>query len=211
METEKKKIPSFTIDIFPPENVDGKIKQKVIITPEIEANTWYRNRLDRKKDGLVVQEVQDDIMRIGLNLSKRNEEGKWVGKYKKTWMAHLPPNPKSSKSAKKKYSSYLKESINQQNKNNELSNFVGEDKLVYIVVYLGDKRYNSGNDADNFAKVILDTLKPFMGDDSKVTLLIVEKRLVSGYPKEDTDFIEQAIVFVTLPEAREDILKNRAV
>lgn len=207
MVDEKKKIPSYTIDIIQ-EGIDehGRVKGKLIISEEKDSIPWHREKFDRKKDGLLVPEIMEDMNRISLNLCKINEKGERIGKYP-AWMTNLSPNPKTSKGAKQEYSSYLKEGINKGNKDNELAKFIGREKLVYIIVYLRDKRYLSGNDVDNFAKLILDSLKPFIGDDDKITTLMVEKKLLSNYPKEDLDFIEQAVVVVTVPDAKKDLFK----
>ena len=204
MDETNKEIPSFCIEVC----VDNSGKhQKVTISPEKEKNNWHRERLDRKKDGLLAPEIIKDMEKIAINLCKQNEKGQYVGKYSNFYMINLPANPKSSKSSKQEYSSYIKEFIVKKGDDKKIAEFRGKRVLVYICVYLRKSRYEKGNDVDNFAKNVLDSLKEYLGDDSQVDNLIIEKKLLPNYPEEDLDFLEQVIVAITDPEAKVDILK----
>jgi len=206
MNEEKKKIPSFQIDVHMDKET-GKPK-KATISPEQKGTTWYRMQMDRKKDGLLTPEMIADIQKIGINLSKINEKRQYIGKYPNLFVANFPANPKSSKKSKKEYSSHLKEHIVKKGWGKEFAKFHNKRVLIYIIIYLRESRYKNGNDVDNFAKSILDSLKEYIGDDSQVDILIIEKKLLSGYDEKDLDFLEQAIVAVTNPEAKADILKK---
>ena len=163
----KKKIPSYTIDMIQEKDDKGNIKNKIVsIKEEEDSNPWHREVFDRKRDGLLVKEIITDMNNIALNLTNINEKGERIAKYD-LWMKNLPANPKTSKGARRKYISYLKEYLEKEHEVEDLAKFINKEKFVYLIIYLGDKRYNSGNDSDNFAKTVLDALKLFIGDDEK--------------------------------------------
>lgn len=198
--TEKKKeLPSYTIGIAPDKsNKDLKI---VSVTPEERTDYWYRQRLDREKDGLVPPEIMDDMLKIGKNLTYLDEEGNRRGRFN-NWIGTLSPNPKPSELSRSRYITLLRNHIMKKEYDKDLLKFKNKDVLVYIVVYLGKKRYSSGNDVDNIAKPVLDALKLFIGDDAHVVTLIVEKKCLPDYPKEDLNFIEQVVACVTDTRAK---------
>ncbi len=206
MSETKKEIPSFRIEVHT-DRKSGK-PQKAIISPEKEGAKWYREKWNRKKDGVLVPEILEDMNKIGISLCKTNEKGELVGKYPDAFITNLPANPKASRRSRKEYLSYLKEYIKKEGHDKDIKKFYGKKVLIYIAVYLRRSRYEEGNDIDNFEKPILDALKEYIGDDSQVDTLIGEKKLLPNYYEEDLDFIEQVIIAITNPEAKVDILKN---
>ena len=142
--------------------------------------------------------------RIAFNLTKEGPAGKRMSKYD-AYAINLSANPKSSQGKQK--SEYKKIIISQLEKGRSaLEKFKGREILVYIAVYIRKERYDT-NDVDNFVKTIIDALKPYVGDDSKVVVIIAEKKLIGDYPIEDLDFLEQVLLVVTVPEAKIDLLK----
>ena len=80
------------------------------------------------------------------------------------------------------------------------------NKLIYLYIYLSKKRFDA--DVDNLAKPILDALKPYFGDDSKVHILIVEKKqLYKGYDPKHLDYLENALIIILDVMTRDDIIK----
>lgn len=207
MENEvKKEVPSYSIEVHE-DKLTGKIT-KVLIFQENPSDTWYRGKWNRKKDGLLPPEIIADMQKFAIGLSNVNDKGQYIGKYELI-MTNLPANPKSSKSSKSEYTAFIKEHLKKKGTDKEIAiKFNNKKVLVYIAVYLRKSRCDKGNDVDNFAKNILDSIKEYLGDDSQVDALIVEKKPLVGYPEEDLDFIEQAVVAITNPEAKSDIFKN---
>ncbi len=192
---EKKELRGTTIEITP---------NSVRFIPEEKTHPWWRDTLDRKKDGLVPVEAAQDLDLIAKNLSKPNETGQLVGKYN-LFVTTLQANPKSSQGSDK--IAYKNRLINELEKNrNNLVKFKDKEVLLYVLIYLRKERYEK-NDVDNFLKGIIDAFKPFIGDDSKITTLIAEKRKLGNYQEADLDFLEQIMIVLTDPQARGDILK----
>lgn len=192
---EKKELPGTTIEIQ---------DNKITFIPEKTTYPWWRNALDRKKEGFLFPEILQDMDRIAFNLTKEGPAGKRMSKYD-AYAINLSANPKSSQGKQK--SEYKKIIISQLEKGRSaLEKFKGREILVYIAVYIRKERYDT-NDVDNFVKTIIDALKPYVGDDSKVVVIIAEKKLIGDYPIEDLDFLEQVLLVVTVPEAKIDLLK----
>ena len=192
---EKKELPGTTIEIQ---------DNKITFIPEKTTYPWWRNALDRKKEGFLFPEILQDMDRITFNLTKEGPAGKRMSKYD-AYAINLSANPKSSQGKQK--SEYKKIIISQLEKGRSaLEKFKGREILVYIAVYIRKERYDT-NDVDNFVKTIIDALKPYVGDDSKVVVIIAEKKLIGDYPIEDLDFLEQVLLVVTVPEAKIDLLK----
>lgn len=193
MEKATKSLNGFTIEVR---------NNSITFIPEKNTEPWWRQSLDRKKEGFLCPEVAADILRIATNLSVEEENGTRVGKYN-TFMTNLTPNPKSSQgNMKTKYKDYL---INQlKSKEADLKKFYGKKILIYLAIYLREKRFET-NDVDNFIKAILDAIKVYVGDDRHVVSVIADKKCLEGYPAEDFDFIEQILLVITDPEAKKDI------
>ncbi|MDP4012022.1 MAG: RusA family crossover junction endodeoxyribonuclease [Candidatus Nanoarchaeia archaeon] len=189
MEESLKQLSGTTIEIR-----EGSIT----FTREDKTYAWWRERLDRDKDGILCPEIGQHMLNIAQSFTRKNDKGQIVSKYN-MFMTNLSPNPRSSQGLKKqKYKKYL---INHLNKNKEaLLKFKDKEVLVYIAVYLRPKKAET-QDIDNFSKVILDALKEFIGDDSKVNTLIMKKYKLENYPKEDLSFLEQVVILVTDPKA----------
>lgn len=186
----------------------GKIT-KMVFTPEGKANPWYRKSLDRNRDGVLCIEIRKDMSQLVHNLSKLNDKGQRVGKYKEASVINFPANPKSGQgSGGTEYKERLIAHIKSEKYEKQLAVFKNEEKLVYVCVYLREKRFQQGNDVDNFLKPVLDALKVFIGDDTKNVLVIAEKKRLPNYPEADMDFLEQIVIVVTEPAARADILKT---
>jgi len=206
MEEEKKKIPSYRIEL----GIDKKTGKtnKILVTSEKYSDNWHRERFDRKKDAILPPDIIADMQIIGKNLCKVNEKGQYIGKYSNLFLVNLPANPKSSKQSKQEYSSFVREIVKKKKWDKTIAKFYDKRVLIYICVYLRKSRCDKGNDVDNFAKTILDSIKEYLGDDSQVDTLIVEKKALIGYHEEDLDFLEQVIIAITDPEAKVDIFKK---
>ena len=191
-----KKIRSFTIKLD---------RNSATIIPEKETKPWYRKRLDRARDGIVCEEIMQDLQRIANNLTKKNEDGEEVGKYD-LFIKTLSPSPKSSQGKLKTFYKALLISKLERHKD-ELLKFKDKEVLIYIAMYFRKEKYKT-RDVDNHLKAIIDATKTFIGDDSKAVLVFGEKKLLEGYPEEDMDFLEQVLLVITDPAAKADILKN---
>ncbi len=199
MTDEIKEVGSFRVE------TDGGT---ITLIPEHTTTPTWRN-LDRKKEGIVPDELLKDYFKIAMNLTKPYDDGKRIGKYH-IFMTTISPNPKSSQGALK---SFYKEAIIENLKKKEEffmqfnKQFNKKEILLYVAVYLRKDRYEK-NDVDNFIKVIVDSLKPFIGDDSRIVSILAEKKLLGNYPKEDYDFLEQVFILIADPDAKKDIFKS---
>jgi len=195
----------------------GKIIKEIDIKPndtlmykreEIQ-DLSYRIRLDRKKSGLFHKQVHDDMMKIVEQTSINNGTKFPKGKYL-TWMKSIEPNPKTlqrrggQSEQRKAYKETLEEYFKKSEK--ELEKFKDKKLLVYLCFYLRKERFET-SDVDNYVKWFIDTFKEYIGDDKQVETLIAEKKqLYDDYSKEDLDFLETTIVYITEHSAIEDIL-----
>ena len=195
MSGEQKKLKGITIEIR---------KTSVKFIPEDKTYPWWREQLDRNKEGILCPQIMQDMQRIASNLTVDNEEGQRIGKYN-FFITNLSPNPKSSQGRHKvAYREALVSKL--QKRKDELLKFKDKKVLVYVGIYLRKKRFKT-HDVDNFLKAIIDALKPFVGDDSKIVSILADKKELENYPTEDLDFLEQIFIVVTDPSARADILK----
>lgn len=171
--------------------------------PEDITDPWWRDHLNRSKDGILCPQILSHMHKILLNLTKVNDVGQRVGKYN-IFMTNLQPNPKSSQGKMK--TTYKDNLIERFEKSREkLEKFRDKEVFVYIAIFLRPKRYDS-HDLDNFLKAIIDSLNEFIGDDSKVVSILTDKIKLIDYPKEDFDFLEQAFIVIgDNLEARSDI------
>lgn len=173
--------------------------------PEDNTPSWWRSVLNRKTEGILCPQIIGDMNKIAINLSKLDEQGNRIGKYE-VFSINLNPNPKSSQGAQKtKYRKRLVRELERKKK--DLEKFRDKKILLYIAIYLREKRFKTW-DVDNFVKAIMDALKEYVGDDSKVVTLIAEKKKLGPYPAADMDFLEQIFIVVTDPRAKADIFKN---
>jgi len=176
----------------------------ITFSPEDKTYPWWRSRLDRETDGILCPQIMQRMYQIGINLSREDENGNRISKYD-IFMVNLPPNPKSSQgNMKVRYQNHLIQYL--QKNENDLLRFKNKPVFVYVAIYLREERFNT-YDLDNFLKAILDALKQFIGDDSKITSISTDKYKLENYPKEDMDFLEQVIIVVTDPGARSDLFK----
>ena len=176
------------------------------IIKEEKPNTWYRERFDRDKQGIICNEIARDMQWLTKNLTTTNEEGKLVGKYNIV-MFNLQNKPKTLQRRGKNRSEYKKILIKEMKKReNDLLKFKDTFVLVYLCFYLRKEKFMT-TDLDNYSKTVIDALKEFIGDDSKIVSLILEKKELGSYPKEDMDFVEQALLVLTDPKARTDIIR----
>ena len=77
-----------------------------------------------------------------------------------------------------------------------------------LCFYLRKKNYES-SDLDNYAELILDVLKLYSGDDSQITTLLLDKKMLyNNYDKSDLDFLENTLMVVTEEKAKQDFLKS---
>ena len=148
---------------------ENKITAKSL---DLQQYPW-RKILDRNRDCIVHKQNVEDIDIFMKKIPHTiNEKGQTIAKCQ-IWADIVPPKPKSFQSkSKPKYMEYLKEHFETRKK--KLEKFKDLNLMIYLSIYLSKERFTS--DVDNFAKPILDALKPFFGDDSKVHILIVEKK-----------------------------------
>jgi len=180
-------------------------QQSVKFIPEDETYPWWREQLNRKKDGLICPQILKDMLKIGMNLSRENERGERVGKYN-LFLTNLSPNPKSSQGkSKREYKEALISKLKKRSA--ELEKFKDKKILLYVAIYLRKERFES-NDVDNFLKAIIDAIKEYTGDDSSVVSVLAVKKLLENYPEEDLDFLEQIFIAITDPQAGSDILRE---
>jgi hypothetical protein len=172
--------------------------------PENFTNPWWRDESNRQEDGILCYQIVEDMKNIVMNLTEINKNGERKGKYK-GFCTSIAPNPKSSQGSFK--AKYQKALINELKKSkNELLKFKDEKTLLYVCIYLRLEKYEK-YDLDNFLKAIVDSLKPFIGDDKNIVTLIAEKKILHGYHTADLDFLEQIFILITEPSAKADLLK----
>ncbi len=170
--------------------------------PEDGAYPWWRKQLDRQKEGILCPQIANHMLKVASNLTKKDEQGQRVGKYD-VYITNLPPNPKSSQgNMKTKYKRNIISCL--EKKKEGLEKFKDKEIFVYVAIYLRPERYKT-HDIDNFLKAIIDSLKEYTGDDSKVVCILADKYQLEDYPKEDLDFLEQAFIVVADPKARREI------
>jgi len=105
-----------------------------------------------------------------------------------------------------KYKSYLREQFEPMKEN--LMKFKEiEELLLYIIAYLDKKHYRE-YDADNLPKHFCDALKYFVGDDSKIQTLIVEKKQIKSKKSIKSDYLEQFFVCVADKQYKKESLNN---
>ena len=180
-------------------------ENSITFISEDKTHPWWRERLNREKDGILCPLILQKMQKLKSNLSRVNDGGQRVCKYN-CFITNLPPNPKSSQGKMKvRYKKHLITCLKKNSK--DLEKFKNKDVFVYIVIYLRPEKYNT-YDVDNFLKAIIDSLKDFIGDDNKVVSILADKLRLENYPKEDLDFFEQVLLVVTNPRARLDILKG---
>jgi len=175
------------------------------LIPEKSVSPYWRKILDRNRDCLVHKQNYEDLNSFIKNIPHTyNENGQPIAKYE-AWACVVPPKPKSLQaSSVSKYKKNLTEFFETQK--DKLQKFKDLNLLIYLCVYLRKERFDT--DVDNLAKPILDSLKPYFGDDKKVHTLIVEKKqLYDNYDPTDLDFIENSLVIILDSMVRNDIVK----
>ena len=139
----------------------------------------YRRYLNREKDAILLPVVSRDMGILAGN-NAIEKDGKIVGK-RNIYLSSIPIKPKpfgnlkgKSSKQKEKYKNYFREHF--KKKGEELEKLKKEKHLlVYLCFYLREKKFLK-SDIDNYIKVIIDVLSEFIGDDSKIVSLIVEKK-----------------------------------
>jgi Holliday junction resolvase RusA-like endonuclease len=181
-EEHKKEIKGFTIEV-------GNGVAKII--PEDKTNHWYRNVLDRQKDGILCPEILQDMYQTARKLDIVDEKG--IGKCN-AFMVNLSPNPKSSQGRlKTEYKNALIEKLEKEK--SKIIEFKDKKVKLHISIYLRKERFEK-QDVDNFIKVIVDSLKPFIGDDKNIISVSAEKKELENYTQEDMDFLEQVVITI---------------
>lgn len=179
---------------------------------EEETDNWHRERFDRSKDGLVHSQIAQDIDKITKNVSYEDKNGSLKSKYN-LWLSTLSPKPKTlqRKGDKRQtqqrniYKNLFQEEF-EKNKQ-DLEKFKRKGLFVYLCFYLRDRKYKT-TDLDNYPKLILDALKPYIGDDSQITTLLLEKKqLYKDYNNSDLDFVENSLIIVAEENAKQDIIE----
>jgi len=171
----------------------------------------YRNSFDREKDAILLPVVSRD-MGILMGNNAIEKDGKIVGK-REVFCSSCPITPKtfgnmkSNKTKKKKrYMELLTDFFSKNSK--DLEKFKEKKELfVYVCFYLREGKFIN-NDLDNYIKALLDVLKKFVGDDKKIVSLLVEKKGLMGVEDIDADFFEQSLIFISTPDAKEDLFKT---
>jgi len=187
--------------------MEGTIK----IKKEKKVDNWHRKSFDREKDAILLPRVSRD-MGLLMGTQVIEKEGQLIGK-RKVHCGSIPIRPKTfgnrkiKKSEKKRrYLKNLQEYFTKNKK--DLEKFQEEKELlVYICFYLRERSYYQ-NDLDNYIKVMLDALKKFIGDDNKIVCLIVEKKGIIGAEEIDLDFFEQSLMFISTPDAKQDLFQK---
>lgn len=140
MSDEKKKLNGMTIEVR---------NKSIKFIHEKNTEPWWRNALDRTKDGFLCPEIAEDIQKIATNLTVKCEDGLLRGKYN-LFMTNLPPNPKSSQgNMKTDYMKHIKGYLHK--KEVDLKKFYDKQIIVYLAIYLRPERFET-NDVDNFIK-----------------------------------------------------------
>lgn len=182
----------------------------ITIRKEKGVNYSYRNYFDREKDAILLPIVSRDMgLLVGNNMIEK--DGEIVGK-RDIFCSSCPITPKAFGNMKpkkvKKKKVYIKLLDNFFLKHiKDLEKFkVKKELLVYVCFYLRESKFIN-NDLDNYIKALLDILKKFIGDDKKIVSLLVEKKGLMGIENIDADFFEQSIIFISTPDAKEDLFK----
>ena len=183
---------------------------EIFAKPEDNPDNSHRERLDRKKQGLVHKQIYDDMQKIMKQVSYIDETNFPKGKYQ-TWTKTIEPNPKTlqrkggQSNIRKKYREILEEYFKKEK--DELGKFKDKKLLVYLCFYLRKDRFEK-SDVDNYIKWFIDSFKEYIGDDKQIATLIAEKKqLDDNYEEADLDFLETTLVYITEHRARSDLLK----
>ena len=78
-------------------------------------------------------------------------------------------------------------------------------KPLYIIAYL-DKEHYKKYDVDNLPKHFCDALNYFVGDDSKIQTLVVEKKQIKSKKPIKSDYLEQFFVCVADKHYKKDLI-----
>lgn len=171
----------------------------------------YRKYFNREKDAILLPIVSRDVgILAGNNIIEK--KGNLIGK-RQIYVSSIPIKPKpfgnlkrNNSKQKEKYKNYFKEHF--KKKGEELEKLKKEENLlVYLCFYLRERKFLK-TDVDNYVKVIIDALSDFIGDDNKIVSLIVEKKGLINIDPKDADFFEQTLIFVSTPDAKEDLFKT---
>lgn len=104
-----------------------------------------------------------------------------------------------------RYKAYLEEQFEALEEN--LVKFKdSKEILLYIIAYL-DKNHYKKYDVDNIPKHFCDSLKKFIGDDSKIQTLIIEKKQIKSKKPIKSDYLEQFFVFISKTNCKRCLLK----
>lgn len=88
-----------------------------------------------------------------------------------------------------------------------LRKFKGKNLFIYLCFYLRKVKYEN-SDVHNYHDLVIDAFNPYVGDDSKITSVHLEKKkLNEKYPKEDLDFLENTLVVIVEDKHKNDLLK----
>jgi len=193
------------------EEIDLPGAEIVKIEREKKSNGWYRQRLDRNKDGLLHPQIMQDLARFVKGLAQDNEDGKYIAKYD-WWGYTIPVKPKTlqkrgDKRQRKRRNIYKQYLIEEIEKHKEgLEELFGKKVIIYLCFYLRRSKYEQ-SDLDNYAKLILDSIKSYIGDDSQITTLLMDKKLLyQHYDDADLDFLENTLIIVADEKAKKDLL-----
>ena len=184
----------------------SKLEEKKVY-PDIPLTSEIKNKWNKYKDSVMHKEMKEDLKRFLKNLPKYTDK-QGIERIKcEICSFMIPVTPKSyakSKRKKKLYRRYLKECIKPKSK--LLEKFKEFEIIVYIYVYFSKRRYSTN--VDNIAKPIIDAMKPYFQGDSKVKVLIVEKKMLDeSYPKDDLNYLQNSMIIIVDSIARNDIFK----
>jgi Holliday junction resolvase RusA-like endonuclease len=156
-----------------------------------------RGLLKRKSDALLNFNVMKKSSLIANNILDSDFN-----------MMTLPPVPKSSQNnkIKKSYQRQLDEFFKKKGKGQKLEKFRKYKKvLVYLCIFVDS---TNKIDVDNYPKAVLDSLKEYIGDDEKVTTLIIEKEIIEIKDDFFRDYYQQTLLVVGEEKIKEHILKR---
>ena len=175
------------------------------VYPDIPLTPEFKKQLKKNKDSVMHKEMKANLVSFINRLpSNFDKDGKEIIKCKISSFM-IPVKPKSMQGEKKKiYRKYLEDFF--KTKSKSLERFKELGIFVYICVFLSKKRYSTN--VDNIAKPIIDAMKPYFEGDRKITVLIVEKKMLDEkYPEDDLDYLQNSMIIVVDANYRDVFLK----
>jgi len=190
----------------------GEIKEieiaptKVWSRVEDEPDNWHRKEFDRFTGNIAHPQIIRDIEKIGRKIMALQPNGINFNAFILTTRP-MPLQKGDSKQSKyrKLYRDRLDEAIKKNEKN--LRKFKGKNLFIYLCFYLRKVKYEN-SDVHNYHDLVIDAFNPYIGDDSKITSVHLEKKkLNEKYPKEDLDFLENTLVVIVEDKHKNDLSK----